>query len=65
MDGISSRLEQGGGEARTPAPATRIAIQACLTALAAEAFECGHDRAAQVLAQVAALMAEPTLWDCA
>lgn len=39
------------------------AIRACVAALAAEAFELGHARAAQLLAQTAALLSTPALWD--
>jgi hypothetical protein len=47
-----------------PAPAcsTPKAIQACVAALAAEAFESGHTRAARLLAQMAALLDQPALW---
>ncbi|MCX7931643.1 MAG: hypothetical protein N2588_03745 [Rhodovarius sp.] len=39
------------------------AIRACIAALAAEAFEAGHIRAARLLAHTAALLALPQLWD--
>ena len=39
------------------------AIQACLASLAAEAFDGGHSRAAQVLAHAAALLNQPDLWN--
>ncbi len=38
------------------------AIHACLSSLAAEAFELGHQRAAKVLANAAALLATADLW---
>ncbi len=39
------------------------AIQACIASLAAEAFELGHTRAAKVLAQAAALLAQAEVWE--
>lgn len=39
------------------------AIQACVASLAAEAFELGHERAARLLAQAAALLAMADLWN--
>lgn len=39
------------------------AIQACLAALAAEALEGGHPRAAMALASVADLLGQPALWE--
>ena len=39
------------------------AIQACVASLAAEAFDAGHSRAAQLLAQAAALLNQPDLWN--
>lgn len=39
------------------------AIRACLSALAAEALEAGHPRAAVALASVADLLAQPDLWE--
>ncbi len=39
------------------------AIQACVASLAAEAFELGHARAANLLAQTAALLATANLWN--
>ena len=43
-----------------PAPE---AIQACVASLAAEAFDAGHARAAQVLAHTAALLKQADLWN--
>ena len=38
------------------------AIRACIASLAAEAFDAGHSRAAQVLAHTAALLNQSDLW---
>ncbi len=43
-------------------PGAPEAILACMSALAAEAFEGGHIRAARVLAQTAALLTHAELW---
>jgi len=39
------------------------AIRACVASLAAEAFDAGHARAAQVLAHTAALLGQSDLWN--
>lgn len=39
------------------------AICACVSALAAEALEAGHPRAALALASVAELLSQPGLWE--
>ncbi len=38
------------------------AIQACVSMLAAEAFELGHHRVAQLLAEAAAELSRPAIW---
>ncbi len=53
-------LPEGTGEDVISSPQ---AIQACIASLAAEAFELGHDRAAQVLSLTAALLAQAEVWE--
>ena len=45
------------------AESSPAAIQACIASLAAEAFEMGHQRAAQLLSITAALLAGGGMWD--
>ncbi|RVT95674.1 hypothetical protein EOD42_15870 [Rhodovarius crocodyli] len=53
-------LPEGTGEEVASSPQ---AIQACIASLAAEAFELGHTRAAQVLSLAAALLAQAEVWE--
>ena len=56
---LMSDIEAKNGEAVRTSPE---AIRACVASLAAEAFDSGHARAAQVLAHAAALLTQPHLW---
>lgn len=60
---VSISLPKPSQDRSQPQGSSPAAIQACVASLAAEAFEMGHERAAQLLAQTAALLATANLWN--